>query len=550
MQPSISAAQTHTFSEIEDASAQSPKPVATSSQVISIEPAATGVAANCASAGAPTKLSIYGSFSLGGSEFALPVGVVQEVVNEPAGYTTVPLSPDYLLGLFNLRGNIIPVVDLSRIFNLDVSTLNEPGATEEFETRKVAILEFDNLCLGLLFDATGEVFNSNDVETCLFEDSGASVQDQVIAGVFKMHDGLRIVQLLDVHGMLQLDRIPQSPHNGGASASARRRGKRRQCISFEVGDSCCALDIGAIKEIVNIGTIENTVLAGFLCLGAIDLRGTTVPVVDFSMLLGYADIPIHELHESDSHRVIIMKVGDHLFGLLVSQINSIVSYFDDELTPFPILGNQKTAMFKGYIAGASSDTGTIVLEQSEIFSSDEIHTITKGHSALFKGTEDPSFTEKQGSLDRKTLITFSLGNAYGLEISEVAEVIDYPSELIKTPTMGKHIRGMVNLRGELIAIIDTRHLYGFDEFVDHESTKVLVFEIDDIKYGLMVDTVNSIVAFRESDTIKIPRTAFTKDDDGMNEDVKQAVMILSGDAQQTVCVLNLESVVARATSVS
>lgn len=555
MQPSDNTAKIHNFGDKE----QSPVfPVSAATESVRLVSDSTHSSANYSSiqelpvdndtAHSPVKPSIYGSFNLASSEFALPVSVVQEVVNEPSGYTPVPLSPDYLLGLFNLRGNIVPVVDLSKIFNFDQPSTDAAEHRSVFESRKVAILEFDNLCLGLLFDATGEIFNNTEVETCLFERSATSLQDQVIAGVFKMDNGRRIIQLLDVHGMLQLDRIPQSLHNGGILATTQPRGKRRQCISFDVGDSGCALDIGAIKEIVNIGQIDNTVLAGSLCLGAIDLRGSTVPVVNFSLLLGYSDASNIDIHESDSHRVIVMKVDENLFGLLVSKINNIVSYFDDELHTFPVLGNKKSAMFKGYIAGASPTQGTIVLEQSEIFSNEEISTITKGHSTLFKDTKDPSFREKEGSLNRKTLITFSLGNLYGLEIGDVKEVIDYPTDLIKTPTMTEQVRGMVNLRGELVVIIDTRHLYGLETFIDYETTKILVFESESTKYGLIVDTVNSIVAFSQSDTVEVPSMVFSSNGGTINKDVKQAVMIKSGDKKQTVCVLNLDSIAERATA--
>ncbi|MFK7861133.1 MAG: chemotaxis protein CheW [Granulosicoccus sp.] len=494
-------------------------------------------------------MSIYGSFSIGTSEFALPVRVVQEVVNDPEQYCSVPLSPDYLLGLFNLRGNVIPVVNLRSIFKVESDKRPDDEEGIAYENRKVAILEHGNLCLGLLFDSTGEVFNDTEVETCLFEDHGSTIRDQVIAGVFKMDGGSRIVQLLDVAGMLQLDRLPQSPHGGGVSTNTFRRGKRRQCISFDVGDSCCALDIGAIKEIVNIGCIENTVLAGKLCLGAIDLRGNTVPIVNFSLLLGYDDSAREEIHESDSRRVIVMKVGELSFGLLVSRINNIISYFDDELIPFPVLGNRKTAMFRGCVSGLEEGKlQTIVLEQNEIFSNEEIQAITKGHSSLFKNAAEPSFTERQGSLNRKTMITFSLENLYGLEISDVKEVIDYPADLIKTPTMTRHIRGMANLRGELVAIIDTRQLYELEAFTDHLQTKVLVFQVDGIKYGLMVDSVDSIVPFRESDTIEMPRLVFSCENGVIDKDVREAIMITTGSTQKTVCVLDLESVTRRASS--
>lgn len=495
-----------------------------------------------------TASSIYGSFSIGASEFALPVSVVQQVVNEPEQYSSLPLSPGYLLGLFNLRGNVIPVVDLSSIFKIDPPAHIEECESAVFETRKVAILEHGNLCLGLLFDSTGEVFNDTEVETCLFENQHSTIQDQVVGGVFKMDGGSRIVQLLNVAGMLQLDRIPQSTHQCGISASTRRRGKRKQCISFEVGNSCCALDMEAIKEIVNIGTIENTVLAGSLCLGAIDLRGNTVPIVNFSLLLGYGDASNLEIVESDSHRVIIMKVEDNLFGLLVSRINNIVSYFDDELIAFPVLGNHKTDMFKGCVSGVDQNIHTILLEQGEIFSNEEILVITKGHSALFKDTKEPSFTEKQGSLNRQTLITFSLETLYGLDINDVKEVIDYPTDLIKTPTITRHIRGMANLRGELVAIIDTRELYDLEAFTDLQNTKVLVFAVAGVKYGLMVDSVDSIVPFCQADSVEVPHMVFSSKNGVIDKDVKEAIMVKSGTEHQTVCVLNLESVTARASS--
>jgi len=61
---------------------------------------------------------IFGSFWLGEAEFALPVNHVQEVVNPPSVYTPVPLSPPDLVSLFNLRGMVIPVVDLRRLLGL------------------------------------------------------------------------------------------------------------------------------------------------------------------------------------------------------------------------------------------------------------------------------------------------------------------------------------------------------------------------------------------------------------------------------------------------
>ena len=52
------------------------------------------------------RADIYGSFMIADGEFAIPVSAVQEVVNEPPDISTMPLAPPFMLGLFNLRGQI------------------------------------------------------------------------------------------------------------------------------------------------------------------------------------------------------------------------------------------------------------------------------------------------------------------------------------------------------------------------------------------------------------------------------------------------------------
>lgn len=495
------------------------------------------VCANAVSADA----QIYGSFLVGDAEFALSVCSVQEVVNAPDGYSSIPLAPDYLLGVFSLRGIIVPVIDMRKIF--DIATKSDQASMACVDARKVAIIEHGNFCLGLLFDNTCEVFNAQDKEQSHFTERGHGVARQIIAGVFKMNQGRRIVQILDVHALLNLENIPRTANK---KRSAHHRGPRRQCISFNVGDSCCALNISAIKEIVNIGAIENKVLAGNLCLGAIDIRGNTVPIVNFSRLLGCPDHKVDKLHESDDHRVIVMKVDQNLFGLLVSDVKSIVSYFDDELKVFPVLGKQKTDMFAGCIEGAQGAEHTIVLKHDRILSNEDVAQITKGHCDLFTDKDAVQNVSNKNTHDRKKLLTFSLGSQYGLDISEVQEVIDFPEELVQTPNLPSHILGMVNLRGSLVAVIDARVMY---ELGDTESTsdkKVLVFESAGDKNGLVVDSVDSIIPFSAGDAVAIPSVVHSKAASAISDDVKQAILLPNGSKKNTVCIFDLAALASRA----
>ena len=487
--------------------------------------------------------AIYGSFSLAGTEFALSAQSIQEVVNEPDSYSPIPLTPDYILGVFNLRGSIVPVIDLRHLF--DLQSEDYDGCSGKCEARKVAIVEYGELCLGLLFDHTGEVFNGNEVEQCLFERRGDSDAQQVIAGVFKMSNSQRIVQILDVHAMLKLDKVPHSANNAGRQ-SLKHRGKRHQCISFKVGKSCCALEIDSIREIVNIGHIDNKVLAGECCIGAIDIRGDTVPIVNFSRLLGYDDSSVDDLCESDSTRVIVMSFQNSLVGFLVDSIENIISYFLDELIDFPVLVDRKKTLFKGCVAATDNANHTIVLNHEDILSRDELATITRGHSQLFSDMAEKAQVDKKSKNESRTLMLFSLEKRYALDISDVKEVIEYPEELVQTPDMADHIRGMANLRGELVAVIDTRKLYKIDSADSCSGgAKVLIYEKTGVKHGLVVDSVDSIVPLNRAEVVAIPEIATHSSNKVVQADVTEAIMINHGDSQETVCILDLDALSQR-----
>jgi purine-binding chemotaxis protein CheW len=61
---------------------------------------------------------------IGTEEYGLPIAQVQEVINTPR-ITRVPKAPDYLKGVINLRGNVIPVVDVARRLNIGETTVSD-----------------------------------------------------------------------------------------------------------------------------------------------------------------------------------------------------------------------------------------------------------------------------------------------------------------------------------------------------------------------------------------------------------------------------------------
>lgn len=482
---------------------------------------------------------IFGSFILSESEFALSVSYVQEVVNAPDSYTSVPLAPSYLKGLFNLRGTVMPVLDLRELLNL------KPGAATD--QQKIAIIELSGACVGLLFDRTGEVFKNHEDERSDFDKANMS---GVVSGVFKKDSGKRIIQILEVSKIFKLHNIPKDSKRSRLDSN-KRRGARKQCISFVVGPAKCALPIADIQEILKIERLNESALGVGNCIGTIDLRGTTVPVIDFGSLLNYREVDRSNTATGGDRRIVVMRLERELFGLMVDSVDSIISYFPDELLEFSVLEQKKADMFTGCITG-HGDLDILLLNHQQILTNDEINEITRGHSKLYSAQVSTLNTKTAKNLNRRTFITFKVSATYAVSINEVKEIIDLPKQLLQPPGLKKHIKGVLNLRGNLVTIIDARSMYpnsgSENELQNQDAQKVLVFYKNGTSFGLIVDSVESIVTFSENDKIKLPKIIYDNGDNSLAADVSEAVEVndVNGN-KRSMLIINLDSIYVRAT---
>ena len=93
-------------------------------------------------------------FIVGEEEYTVPILSIQEII-KPISWTRVPQTPDYVLGVFNLRGNVIPLIDLRRRFGL-------PAKKHTEETRFIVMLNNDEIA-GFVIDNLTEAIRLNRV---------------------------------------------------------------------------------------------------------------------------------------------------------------------------------------------------------------------------------------------------------------------------------------------------------------------------------------------------------------------------------------------------
>ncbi len=130
------------------------------------------------------------TFSIGEEEFGVNILKVQEI-NRTMEITKVPRAPEFVEGVINLRGKVIPIIDLRRRFGL----VSKP---EDKDTR-IIVIEINNIIVGFVVDAVSEVLRipASTVEPP--PPVVAGVESDYISGVGKLKDRLLI--------MLDLDKI-------------------------------------------------------------------------------------------------------------------------------------------------------------------------------------------------------------------------------------------------------------------------------------------------------------------------------------------------------
>ena len=148
----------------------------------------------------------YLSFDVGGEEFAVDILSVQEIRGSE-NPTFLPNSPVYIKGVLNLRGTIVPVMDLRTRFRFR----NE----KYLDTTVIIILKTvageNERLMGCVVDGVSDVFNLEESEIGDVPDYGSGVDSRFASGVMTVADNA--VTLLELSNLLSLDLIDH-PYTG------------------------------------------------------------------------------------------------------------------------------------------------------------------------------------------------------------------------------------------------------------------------------------------------------------------------------------------------
>lgn len=140
------------------------------------------------------------TFSLGKENYGIPILQVREIIGM-MDITEVPKTPDFIKGVVNLRGKIIPIMDLRSKFGME--------AIEYTERTCIIVVEVNinesKRPMGIVVDTVSEVVNieENEIEETL--DYGAKMEEEFLTGMGKVKD--KVIMLLNIDKIINTQDI-------------------------------------------------------------------------------------------------------------------------------------------------------------------------------------------------------------------------------------------------------------------------------------------------------------------------------------------------------
>jgi purine-binding chemotaxis protein CheW len=443
----------------------------------------------------------YVTFHIDDGIFAVPLAEVQEIIRMPR-VVQVPLSNGSLEGLANLRGTIVSVISLRRIFRY-------PDLARDDTTRMVVI----NLGIpvGLVVDRMAAVVTADASQIEAANSIEASVNSDLFRGIIRASDGSGMIMILDPVHLIGNEFGSAGRHAGAldtgtpdvTEVKAEEATDELQLVSFEVAGQEYALEIEAVQEIVQVPEhISRVPKTDSHVLGMVTLRNRLLPLVSLREMFGLPAMPL------DGHNkiVVVPRPGQTSVGIVMDTVKEVLRVNRRLVDQVPNL--LRSGQGQGDIQGICRMDGgkrlVAVLSVDALFANEVVRTATATASEAPPGTEDVMVSDNIGdastSVDEEQFVVFRLANEeFGAPIASVQEIVRVPEELTRLPRAPSFIKGVVNLRGSVLPVVDQRTRFDLDNIARNDRQRIMVFTINGMRTGFIVDAV--------SEVLKIPRSA-------------------------------------------
>ena len=426
------------------------------------------------------------TFRIDADFYALPADEVSEVLRVPA-VARVPQAPKSLLGIGNLRGVALPVASLR-------SLLGYSEAGERAGAR--AIVLHGAAPVALAVDAVEELVSISADQLENADATAFARPGERLKGVFRFHDNRDIAKVLDIQPLLAAAFVARARP---ARAYSRANGTQKpdaqaaalttsRLITFDADGQEYALPIEQVREIVSVREGVISVSTGdAVARGVMVHRDRLLPLFSLRALLG---LPKAETQQPDQ-KVVVAMVGTILVGLLIDRMRAIILADHALIEPIPLalaarIGGE--SRIKAIYRAEGGHRLVSILDPQTLFR-EEVMQRLDTQRALDSAPSEPTATAREESF-----LIFRLGDGeYGLPIAVVDEVMQVAAKITRVPKTPKFLEGVINLRGEVLPVIDQCRRFDMPALSDGARRRIIVVRTVRHRAGIIVDRVSEIL---------------------------------------------------------
>jgi purine-binding chemotaxis protein CheW len=438
------------------------------------------------------------TFIAGDEVFAADMEPVKEIIRVPE-VVRVPLAPAALEGLANLRGKVLPIISLRRLFGF-------PELPHDDSTR--ALVVDVGQPLGFVVDRVSSVVG---VDASHIEDVSSiktTVNTEMLSSLIKDVGGHAMIMVLDFAKLIerefsQIAAISKSTGVAGAAQASVQSEEEDssdelQLVSFDVDGQEYAIAIEDVQEIVQVPeAVIHVPRSESHVLGVMTLRSRLLPLVNLRSMFA---LPDRDLDEKS--RIVVLTLNGVSVGVVVDAVSEVLRVSKSGVDALPAMLARE-----GNLAEVTSicrlDNGkrlVSIITARNLFG----HSVIKEALSAVNETEqeiERESTNLEDSLDDdEQVVIFRLDKEeFGAPIASVQEIVRVPEQLIRVPKAPSFVEGVINLRGTVLPVIDLRLRLGLKQVERTDRQRIMVFLISDVRTGFIVDQV--------AEVLRIPKAA-------------------------------------------
>jgi purine-binding chemotaxis protein CheW len=420
------------------------------------------------------------TFLLKDEEFGFDIMSVQEIIRLPK-MAKVPRTPAYVDGIANLRGVVLPVIDMRTRFGME--------RAEETDRTRVLVVDIDGVKTGLRVDRVNQVTRvmRSEIEPPPAAIRGTS--SDYLEGVVKLDKGQRIVMALNAAHVCEIGVTRKTDSANGAVArsetgsgepsakSANADAEVQKMVTFRIAKEEFAFHMEHVREILRVQTPNQVPDVPDYVLGVLTVRGQILPVIDLRRLLQqrslaeeFADScrPLREEYERW-----IDQIEKVFAGGSQTKVDASVA---EHLRKWLAETNSSSQLLMEALAKARGLNEKVV-KQLQVRTKHEEHgdrdaARACGEEVLSGGRETVAALrrfEQQIAQniqeDQRIIVVDSEGFVLGLVVDHVHEVLNVPKNLMEPPphitsSGGMELSGVAKLDdgARLIMCLDVANL--------------------------------------------------------------------------------------------